>query len=1124
MDTFNKYYKHRMKKIGRAGLSLLTGILYLFFLTGDAHGVDSPISSAEFQQVQQDDELSDLYVFRNQDEIPTVSINAENMLLIDLLHQLADELEVDISINTQKIRNKSISYRAENKNIYDVLNELLENTGLEVVLSQDRKVLIIQEAEERINPELFQETITGSVTDAQNGEALPGVNIIVKNTTTGTSTDVDGEFDLTVPSLTDTLVFSFIGYQTQEIPLDGNTTIDVQMVLQAISGEELVVIGYGSVQRSDLTGSVASVQSDDINAFPSTNVLQALTGRTPGVEVLQNTGAPGAGISIRIRGTNSIQGGNDPLFVVDGFPVSGNPTNLNNSDIESVEVLKDASATAIYGSRGANGVVLITTKRGNKGGTKVDFESSYGIQTLRKKLDLMNAEEYAQLQNLQATNDNVAPFFNQNEINNLGEGFDWQDFVFEQAPMQTHSLDISSGNETTQFSVGGSMFGQQGIVEGSDYNRYSLRTNLSHTISEKFRVNFSGTLTHLNTKRKDSGGGHRGNSMINAAVTASPISTPYQEDGSYTILSEEFPFVPVDVTNPINYINEQSTEIKANVLLSNASLIYSPLPELDIKISGGIENRDDRTDSYLTRNFLRSDGNASVGTGQTRSLLSENTVSYNNTFGERHQISAVAGFTYQDFVNTNLGAGGSGFLSDVFETHNLGAAQNPGIPNSSYSKSVILSSLARINYTFDDKYLLTTSFRTDGSSRYSEDNKWGYFPSAAIAWRVSEEDFLRNNEVITDLKLRTSWGLTGSQAIGAYATLNQLTSGNTVFGNELYNTFAPGTRLPGDLQWETTQQYDIGVDVELLEGRFFITADYYVKDTYDLLNTVRLPSSMGFTNTIQNVGEVQNKGFEFGINANISTRTDFLWNVSANVSLNRNKVIRLHNGEDILGGFVGVLVLQDNVNILREGRPMGQFYGYIEDGYDEQGQIKYLDLDGDGSITSSDKTFIGDPNPDFVYGFNSSMSYRNFELSFFIQGTYGNDIFNVSSIPSTLDYGQGLNMLREVYSDHWTPDNTDAKYPIISRSSASVNVSDRFVEDGSYLRLKNIKLAYNFSVGNLGLSNAQIYLSGQNLITLTKYSWWDPEVNSRGAGIQRGIDHFTYPVSKVVTAGFRAGF
>lgn len=968
-----------------------------------------------------------------------------------------------------------------------------------------------------ISPTIIAQNIEvfGKVSDSETGMPLPGVNIIIEGTNNGTTSDFDGDYSLQVPEENSSLIFSYIGYLEQQIPLQGRSIINISLVPDSESLDEVVLIGYGAVRKSDLTGSVSQVSSEDVNAFPAANVLQALEGRAAGVQVLQSSGAPGAGVNVRIRGINSIQGGNEPLYVIDGFPFSGNPTHLNNSDIESIEILKDASATAIYGSRGANGVVLITTKQGGSGETKVNFDSSYSIQSLRKKLDLMNGSEYAEFNNIQAINDNGEPYFTQEEVDSFGEGTDWQDIVFSDAPILTTSLDVTGGNKKTQFSIGGSLYDQEGIIKGSDYTRYSLRTNIEHEVSDFFKVSLTNSLSRIGRESRDSGGGARGNSLIGAAISAAPISSPYNEDGTYTDLANAYPFIAPDIRNPLNFINEQTNEVVANVVLTNAALIFNPIPELTVKIAGGVENRDDRTDFYTTRNFINSNGTASVSTSQFTSLLSENTISYIDTFGEKHEVSAVAGFTYQDFLTKFVSGSGSGFLTDLSETHDLGAAAVAGIPSSGYSKSVLLSGLGRVNYSFDNKYLATVSFRSDGSSRYSEGNKWGYFPSAALAWKVSEEDFFTENDVISGLKIRTSWGLTGSQAISPYSTLNLLNSGNTVFGNTLYPLFGPSTRLPGALKWETTEQIDFGVDVGFLQNRLTINADYYVKNTRDLLNTVRLPSSMGFTTTIQNVGEVQNKGFELGVDAKVFTG-DFRWDLFGNIGFNSNEVISLYNGEDILGGFVNVIAVQDNVNILREGRPIGQFWGYVEDGYTEEGMIQYRDLNDDGAINADDKTYIGDPNPDFTYGLNSSMAYKNLELTLFIQGTQGNDIFNVSAIPSTLDYGQGINMPREVLLDHWTPQNTDAKYPIISRNS-STQVSDRWVEDGSYLRLKNIQLAYNFNKLGVGLENLQVYASGQNLITLTDYSWWDPGVNS-------GIDHYSYPVSKVVTFGFRATF
>lgn len=970
--------------------------------------------------------------------------------------------------------------------------------------------------------------VTGRVISSEDQKPLFGVSIKVKGTTTGTTTDVNGRYSIQVPKPNSVLIFSSVGFAQQAVSVESRPVIDATLTIANNELQSVVVIGYGTVKKSDLTGSVSQVKSSLINAFPTNSVLQALQGRAAGVQVQQNSGGPGDAVSIRIRGTNSIMGDNEPLYVVDGFPLSGNPTILSNADIESVEVLKDASATAIYGSRGANGVVLITTKRGKAGTTKVDVETSYSVQSLRKKLEFMNAKEYAQFYNEQAANDNLAPYFTHGQIDSFTTGYDWQDLVFQKAPMKTLALNVNGGNLKTQYAFSGSVLDQDGIIKGSSYQRYSLGVKLNSDISNKIKFSFSSLLTRNRNDRLNEGrGSNRGGSLISAALSAPPTLTPYNADGSYRVLATAYPFISNSIVNPLNYINDETDENRSNKVLANAAFTYNPIRELSIKISGGIENTDSRSDSYRTLSFVNSAGQASVSTSQFTSLLSENTVTYNKTFNQKHNFSILGGFTYQDFVSTSLSGSGVGFISDVGETYDLNAATTPGIPNSGYSKSALISYLGRVNYSYNEKYLATVSFRSDGASKYSEGNKWGYFPSAALAWRVSKEDFLKSNNFISDLKVRLGWGYTGSQAIGPYTTLSQLTSGKTVFNGSLYTTFSPSTRLPGDLKWETTEQKDVGIDLGVLNNRILFTADYYIKNTRDLLNTVELPPSSGYANTIRNIGEVQNKGFEWSVDAKALTGT-FTWNINANFSLNRNKVVKLAGGEDILGGRLSQAIIVDNSNILREGQPIGRFWGYVEDGYDDKGHIKYKDLDKDGVITPNDRTYIGDPNPDFIYGFTSDMSYKGFELNFFLQGTQGNDLFNVSAINNTIDYGYGLNMPKEVFYNHWTPTNTNAKYPVISRS-VTANVSDRFVEDGSYLRLRNVQLAYNLPVKKLGsnwIRNIQLYVSGQNLLTFTKYSWWDPEVNASGgsASTTLGLDWYSYPTSKSVTFGIRAGF
>jgi TonB-linked SusC/RagA family outer membrane protein len=967
-----------------------------------------------------------------------------------------------------------------------------------------------------------QVNISGQVSDAIG--PLSGVSVVVKGTQRGVSTSTDGKYSISAAKGS-ILVFSSIGYDPKEIVVGDQTVINVTLTSGQSDLNEVVVVGYGTARKRDLTGSVASIKGAELNSVPSTNVIQSLAGRASGVNVSQNTGAPGAAISVRIRGTNSIQGSNEPLYVVDGFPYSSSPTLLNNADIESVEVLKDASATAIYGSRGANGVVLITTKKGKTGKVVVDYDGYYGMQTLRKKLDLMNATEYANFYNEQAVNDKVNPRFTQDQINGFGEGTDWQESIFQRAPMMNNSVTVSGGTEKTRFSVAASNFNQNGIVIGSDYVRNSLRLNLNSEISKMFKFDVSAILTRVNEERKNLDRGNRGGSLLSAALSGYPTIGLYNPDGTYTKLAEAYTWGSNVIINPLNFIYQYKDVTRSNRVLTNTSLSFEPIKGLIFKTLAGIENTDDRNDIYRTTKFVNSTGFASVSTPSVTSLLSENTVNYQKTLG-KHTFSALAGFTYQDYVSTSLLASGNGFISDNQETYDIGAAATQGVPASYYTKWALLSYLSRVNYNYNDKLLATISFRADGSSRYSEGQKWGYFPSVALAYRLSQESFIKQYEVISDLKLRVGYGETGNTAINPYYTLNQLASGQVVFGDALTTSYAPGTRLAGPLKWETTTQTDVGLDLGILNNRLSFTLDLYVKNTRDLLNNVSLPSSLGYAYTVQNIGKIQNKGIDMSVSADVLTN-EFKWQLGGNFSINRNKVIKLNNGSDILGETIGA-ALSDNANILREGYPLGSFYGYVEKGYDQNGLIAYEDFNSNGIRDAGDKRIIGNPNPKFTYGLTSNMSYKNFDLSIFIQGTQGNDIYNLSAQGQNYDYGQGLNMLKEVYYNHWTPTNVNAKYPVI-KALSQAQMSNRFIEDGSFLRLKNIQVTYNLPLEKWkikGLTKGQIYVSGQNLLTVTNYSWYDPEVNSYGSSnsIVQGVDHYVYPTAKTVTFGVRASF
>lgn len=970
-----------------------------------------------------------------------------------------------------------------------------------------------------------QTTVSGKVISATDRSAIAGATILVKGATTGVPSAADGSFRISVSGSNAVLLVSHIGYETAGIPLHGQTSVEITLTATNNQLGDVVVIGYGTVKKKDLTGSVAQVTSKDLDAFATGNVLQSLNGRASGVRVIQNDGTPGAPPSIRIRGTNSILGSNEPLYVIDGFP--GTPNSLQSTDIESMEILKDASATAIYGSRGANGVVIITTKRGKPGKTRVDYETSYGIQSASKILKLMNNTQWTQFYNLQAANDGLTPYFTSSQVDSIAKSpsTDWQRKVLRDAPVTLQSLTVSGGDQKTQFSVSGNAFLQDGIITNSGYDRYTLRANLNHNISKFFTINYNTLLSREVTHTKPTGvGSNRGSGLVNAMLTASPAIGPFNADGTLKRINTVYPWLSNVLINPLTVIREQSNRTIANRELGNVAFNIKPLDGLIIKIAGGIQNEDDRNDAFVQIDpIINSTGSASVGTTQITSLLSENTVSYNKTFGN-HSLSAVGGFTYQDYITTTLGASGTGFLSNTEQSYDLAGAATQGISTSSYSKWILFSWLGRLNYAYKGKYLATVSFRRDGSSKFSALDKWADFPSAALAWRISDEPFLKPVSWLSNLKLRTTYGAAGNNALNPYQTLNALGASSVVFNDGLYTAYGPGTTKPGQLKWETTYSTDAGLDIGLFENRLGLSVDYYYKKTKNLLNTVQLPASTGYVSTLQNVGIIQNKGWEFNADIHVIDAA-VKWNINANISLNRNRVDKLYGGQDLYGSTIYTGSINDFVNLLRVGKPLGIFYGYVENGYTATGNIQYKDLNKDGLINSLDKTYIGDPNPKFIYGFNSDLSWKGFDLSFFIEGTQGNDIFNVNAT-QTIDLGFALNEPADEFTNHWTSTNTKAKYPKITKSITG-NISNRYVENGSYLRFRNIQLGWTLPGKLLPWTrNIQVYVSGQNLITVTKYSWYDPEINSLGSGnsINQGIDYYGYPTAKTITFGLRCGF
>jgi TonB-linked SusC/RagA family outer membrane protein len=993
--------------------------------------------------------------------------------------------------------------------------------------------------------------ITGRVT-GESGEGLPGVTVLVKGTTRGTTTDSEGRYQLSTPDGASTLVFSFVGYVSQELAISNQSVINVQLQPDTKSLNEVVVVGYGQVKKSDLTGAVATVPVEEIKKVAVTSLDQALQGRAAGVQITQNSGQPGGSTTIRIRGGNSIQGDNEPLYVIDGIPFkndgasSGSSFNvlstLNPSDIESMTVLKDASSTAIYGSRGANGVVIITTKRGKAGKSTVNFETYYGVQRVRRKYPVLNGREYAQFVNDANTNEGRPAVYTAEQVAAFGEGTDWQNEIFQQAPIQNYQLSMSGGDERTQYAIGGGYFRQDGVVINSNFDRYSFRVNLDRKLNNKIKIgnNLTVNRTVTNQSRTDADLGSAG-VVTSAALQFPPILPVRNSDGTYLLTNPALTFT---ADNPVALARDGKNRNTAYRVFGNIFGDYQPIDGLNLRVSLGVDGILQKQDAYSPRSVssgLSQGGAASIFNSQSITWLNENLLTYTRTIGESHSVNALVGFTQQASRYESSFASARNFVNDNLGSGNLGSGSVPLTPSSNIGTWGLQSYLGRINYGYKDRYLATVSFRADGSSRFGANKRYGYFPSAALAWRVSEESFLKNAKVLSDLKLRATYGLTGNQdGIGNYPSYSLLGTWNYVFGNAVSTGLGPNQIANPDLSWETTTQADMGVDVGVLNNRITLTADVYLKQTRDLLLAVTIPSTSGYSSAIKNLGRVQNKGLELSISSrNIDGA--FKWNTDLNIAINRNKVLDIGGAPQIFAGSVANIGQNINSGIIRVGEPLGSFFGYVTNGLyqtneelaalaDPQarkpGDRKYLDLNGDKKIDDNDRTIIGRAQPKFIGGFNNTFSYKGLELTVFLQGVYGNDILNANRFE--LEYlNATTNQDRDVLN-RWTPTNTNTDIPRASTTRPANRISTRQIEDGSYLRLKNLQLAYNLPtpvINKLKLQSLRVYVTAQNYLTWTNYSGYDPEVNRFGQDSRsQGFDYASYPAAKTLLFGLNVGF
>lgn len=998
--------------------------------------------------------------------------------------------------------------------------------------------------------------ITGKVSD-ETGMGLPGATIKVKGTMIGAVADIDGNFQISAPKPS-SLTISFIGYVTQEVAVNGRSIINLQLEPDIGALDEFVVVGYGTIKRADLTGSIASVKGEDLAITPVPTFDMALQGRAPGVQITSASGEPGGDVTIRIRGNNSISGDNQPLLVIDGYPMpaggeasaagvtdgrnlSSNLLSfLNPAEIESIDILKDASATAIYGSRGANGVIIVTTKRGKFGqSAQINLTSEFGFSEIPQFPKLLDGPTYAQWRNDESR-------FLGGEI--LFDGInrplpadvqttDWLDRVLRTGYNQRYQIDASGGNEKTRYYISGNYIANEGILKHTSFERGNIRMNLDTELSKRLTVRTSINYAETLNKRSNEGSGAIINSgAIFQAFKNSPTATPGelidQGDGTTDFF-----------VDPLVELSDRKDETANRNLLINLNLNYKITDDLDFNLIAGTNSVNSRREVFFpktTRIGLLFDSRGVYNVFEGRDLIMESYFSYNKVFNEKHNLNLVAGYSWQDNTARSLNVRVEGFPTDALSTDNLGFGLIPSIPTSNRLQRTLVSFYTRMNYNYDNRYYLSLSGRTDGSSVFAQNNKWGFFPSAALAWTLSNESFLQNSTALSMLKLRTSYGVTGSQSISPLQSLTLLGVRNAVFGDQLFSGLAPTQIGNSNLKWETTSQFNVGLDLGFLSDRIYSNIDYYVKTTSDLLQTFPLPTSAGIGFIIANSGTIENRGIEILIGGYVVDNRNFKWNTNFNWSNNKAVIKDLGDTPEIFGPSPARNIVTEPSNIMRPGEVFGAMYGYniiglIQPGdtdiplfgaYDRPGSWKYEDVNGDGRITADDRVIIGNPNPDFIFGWNNDFIYKRFSLSVFVQGVVGNDIMNINRLFMASGRVEN-NAFREWYENRWSEENphNDVRNPS-SVLQTQLQPSSAIVEDGSYVRLKNISLGYQFDLKRMkNIRDARIYVTGTNLLTFTNYTGFDPEVNMFGNNnLAQGIDFATYPRNRMFTLGVTVGF
>lgn len=1107
-----------------------------------------------------------------------LQVTAENKSILEVIKIIEDQSDFHFLYRSDNLKGISVGkIDVRDARLEDVLDQVIVPYGFTYEI-EDRTIVIRKSKADQnlnFNQQPKKREITGTVKDSK-GLFLPGVTVAVKGATIGTITDEKGQFKLNIPANATSLVFSFIGMKTQEITLNNKAKIDIVMEEANLDLGEVVVIGYGSVYKSDLTGSVGVANVQDMSKAPVASFAEALAGRTAGIQVNSNDGQPGGGLNITIRGAGSLTQSTSPLYVIDGFPIEDpDPYDLNPEEIESITILKDASATAIYGSRGANGIIVIETKKGKVSAPIVTLNSTYGFQQVQKKMDVMSPYEFVKYQTeLNPTfaasnylqNDRTLDYYKD------VKGINWQDEIFRNSPMMNNNLSIRGGNSETKYSISGSIYDLNGVVINTGFSRYQGRISLDQNIGKKIKVGVTANYSKMKSfgqKVADSPTSSFTSYLLSRAWGYRPVSGK----DNFNLIEADYDPDLIDQynvrLNPVTTSNNDYTRDISGTVLVNAYVQYKILKNLSLKMTGATSNYRLRNERFynsktpqgsLLNLFNTKKVNGSISFTERNIWSNENTLTYNNTFGKNH-LSLLGGFSMQENKMDQYG-----YASQLLPNEELGMmGLDEGIPyigSATDGANGMVSYFGRADYGYNSKYIFTATLRGDASSKFAPGHKWGYFPSGAFAWNMHNEKFMKAHSYVSNSKLRLSYGVTGNNRISDFDYYSKLSM--PIGSSYSFNNASPS---PGiipvnlankDLKWESTREINIGYDLGLFKNRMELTIDVYRRTTSDLLLNSDIPSTSGYLRMLQNVGKIRNEGLEFTLNTlNIKSKT-FSWESNFNISFNRNKVLELSSGKESLFNTVSFeSQYSAPLYISQVGQPAGMFYGYVFDGvyqlsdFDspspgtyilkntvptngnnrdliQPGEIKYKDVNSDGVVDSYDLVVIGRGQPIHTGGFTNTFTYKGFTLNLLLQWSYGNQIYNANRLMFEGN-GNGRTDLNQYasYVDRWTPENpTNKNFKTGGQGPIGFH-SSRVLEDGSYLRLKTVSFGYSIPtryIKKLYLNRLNLSVSSQNLLTWTKYSGMDPEVSVRNSVLTPGFDFSAYPIPRTVVFGINATF